>query len=202
MWEIFTGFLGPKSNKNTQKIELQTLILNIYGQQRRADVICAPVISLRGPAGSVTTYLDCFNLFFEKLMFDRVVEKTNLRINRSLRNLQQYKQHAIESDKYTWPRETDKSGIRAFIGLLYMRGLPGLNHHDVELLFSKHAGVDMFGATMSQQRMKFLLANITFDDSDERPQCWQSDRFAAQGNVLKDSTKIAPNFFTLLNSSR
>ena len=48
-----------------------------------------------------------------------------------------------------------------------MRGLLGLNHRYVELLFSKHAGPDVFGATMSQQRMKFLLANITFDDPDE-----------------------------------
>ena len=77
-----------------------------------------------------------------------------------------------------WLKETDKSEIRALIGLLYMRGLLGLNYHDVELLFSKHASPDVFGATMSQQRMKFLLANITFDDPDEHGQCWPSDRFA------------------------
>ena len=88
-------------------------------------------------------------------MFECVVEKTNLRINRYLRNLQQYKQHATESDKYTWLKETDKSEIRAFIGLLYMRGLLGLNHHYVELLFSKHPGPDVFGATMLQQRSFF-----------------------------------------------
>ena len=82
-----------------------------------------------GRARSVSTYLDCFNLLFDEL-FDRVVKKTNLRINRYLRNLQQCKQHAIEGDKYTWLKETDKSEIRAFIGLLYMRGLLGLNHQE------------------------------------------------------------------------
>ena len=171
MLETLTGFLGPKINKNTQTIEWQSEIPNISGRQGRADVIRSPVLLLRGPARSVTTYLDCFNLFFDELMFDRVVEKTNLCINRYLRNLQQYKQHAIESDKYTWLKETGKSEITTFIGLLYMRGLLGLNHHDVELLFTKHAHPDVFGATMSQQRMKFLLANITFDDHDERAQC-------------------------------
>ena len=185
MWETLTGFLGPKSNKNTQTIEWQSKIPNISGRQRRADVIRSPVLSLRGTARSVITYLDCFNQFFDKLMFDSVVEKTNLRINRYLRNLQQYKQHAIESDKYTWLKETDKSEIRTFIGLLYMRGLLGLNHHDVELLFSKHAGPDVFGATMSQQRMKFLLANITFDDPDERVQCWPSDCFAVARKLFE-----------------
>ena len=127
-------------------------------------------------------------------MFDRVVEKTNLRINRYLRNLQQYKQHVIESDKYTWLKETDKSEIRAFIGLLYMRGLLGLNHHDAELLFSKYAGPDVFGATMSQQRMKFLLANIAFDDPDERAQCWSSDCFVAARKLFKGFNKNCSKF--------
>ena len=59
--------------------------LNISGRQSRADVIRSPVLWLRGPARIVTTYLDSFNLFFDKLMFDRVVEKINLRINWYLR---------------------------------------------------------------------------------------------------------------------
>ena len=84
MWETLTGFLGPKSNKNNQTIEWQSKIPNISGRQRRADVIRSPVLSLRGPARSVPTYLDCFNMFFDKLMFDRVVEKTDLHINRYL----------------------------------------------------------------------------------------------------------------------
>ena len=113
---------------------------------------------------------------------------------RYLRNLQQQKQHAIERDKYTWLKETDKSEIRAFIGLLCMRELLGLNHHDVDLLFSKHAGPDVFGATLSQQRMKFLLVNITFDDPDERAQCWRSDRFAAARKLFESFSKNCSKF--------
>ena len=105
-----------------------------------------------------------------------------------------------------WLKETNKSEIRAFIGLLYMRGLLGLNHHDVELLFSKHAGPDVFGATMSQQRMKFLLANITFDDPDERAQCWPSDRFAAARKLFEGFNKncskfLYPSEFPLLHET-
>ena len=70
-----------------------------------------------------------------------------------------------------------------------MRGLLGLNHHDIELLFSKHAGPDVFGATTSQQQMKFLLANITFDDPDERAQCWPSDDFAAARKLFEGFNK-------------
>ena len=77
MFETLTGFLGPKSNKNSQTIEWQSEIPNISGRQSRADVIHSPVLWLRSPVRSVTTYLDCFNLFFDELMFDRVIKKTN-----------------------------------------------------------------------------------------------------------------------------
>ena len=70
-----------------------------------------------------------------------------------------------------------------------MRGLLCLNHHDVEIVFSKHAGPEVFGATMSQKRMKFLLANITFDDPDECPQCWPSDCFAAARKLFEGFSK-------------
>ena len=75
-----------------------------------------------------------------------------------------------------------------------MRGLLGLSHHDVDLLFSKHAGSDVFGATLSQQRMKFLLVNITFDDPDERAQCWPSDRFAAARKLFESFSKNCSKF--------
>ena len=75
-----------------------------------------------------------------------------------------------------------------------MRELLGLNHHDVDLLFSKHAGPDVFGATLSQQRMKFLLVNITFDDPDERAQCWPSDRFAAARKLFESFSKNCSKF--------
>ena len=91
MWETLTDFLGHKSNKNTQTTEWQSEIPKISRRQRRADVIRSPVLLLRGSARSVTTYLNCFNLFFDEIMFDCVVEKTNIRINRYLPNLQQYK---------------------------------------------------------------------------------------------------------------
>ena len=47
----------------------------------------------------------------------------------------------------------------------------------------------MFGATMSQQRMKFLLASITFDDPDERAQCWPGDRFAVARKLFESFNK-------------
>ena len=47
---------------------------------------------------------------------------------------------------------------------------------------------------MSQQRMKFLLANITFDDLEERGQCCPSDRFAAARKLFKGFNRNCSNF--------
>ena len=138
------------------------------GRQRTANVICGPVLVLRGPARSVETNQDCFDLFFDETIFERITTKTNMRINRHLDKLGEHKKHIFESSKYSWWKETRYPGMRALIGLIYLRGLYGMNHRNIELLFAKHIGHDIFGATMSQQRMKFLLANITFDDPEER----------------------------------
>ena len=72
------------------------------------------------------------------------------------------------AQKYTWLKETTVIEIRALVGLMYLRGLYGMNHHDIELLFTNSIGPNIFGATMSQQRMKFLLAHITFDERADR----------------------------------
>ena len=79
--------------------------------------------------------------------------------------------------------------MRALIGLIYLRGLYGMNHRNIEFMFAKHIGHDIFGATMSQQRMKFLLAKITFDDPEERAQNWPSGRFAAARPLFEQFNK-------------
>ena len=54
-----------------------------------------------------------------------------------------------------------------------------MNHHKIELLFKSGIGSDIFGAIRFQQRMRFLLAHITFDDRNTRRDRWPSHRFAA-----------------------
>ena len=54
--------------------------------------------------------------------------------------------------------------------------------------------------------MKFLLANITFDDPDEHAQCWPSDRFAAARTLFEGFNKncskfLYPSEFPLLHET-
>ena len=98
------------------------------GCQRTANVIRGPVLALRGAAQSVETIQDCFDLFFDETSFERIVTKTNMRINRRLDKLREHKKHIFESSKYSWLKETSYPEMRAVIGLIYLRGLYGMNH--------------------------------------------------------------------------
>ena len=65
------------------------------------------------------------------------------------------------------------------IGLLFFRGLFGMNHHSLNILFSDTVGPPVFSATISRDRMKLLLWTLTFDDPETRKEKWPYDCFAA-----------------------
>jgi hypothetical protein len=74
---------------------------------------------------------------------------------------------------------TDDVEIRAFLGLMYMRGLLSWNHQERSSLFKTDLAPPVFGATMSSKRFSFLCSSVSFDDVETRPQRWQQDRFTA-----------------------
>ena len=135
------------------------------GRQRRCDVITEQISCLKGAARNVTSEEDCFDLFFsDDMIIELITSNTNKRIDKHLDKLRTFKEHTFNSSKYTWLKQTTKEELKAFIGLIYYRGLYDMNHHNIELLFKSGIGLDTFGATMSQQRMRLLLAHIMFDD--------------------------------------
>ena len=58
-------------------------------------------------------------------------------------------------------------------------------HHNFELLLKSGIGPNFFGTKMSQQRIRFLLAHIMFDDKSTRKDRWPSDRFPAGRNIFE-----------------
>ena len=112
---------------------------------------------MKGAARNITPEEDCFELFFNDDMFEFITSKTKKRTDKHLDKLRTFKEHTFNSSKYTWLKQTTKGELTAFIGLVYFKGLCGMNHHNIELLFKYGIGLDIFGATISQQRMRFLL---------------------------------------------
>ena len=96
------------------------------------------------------------------------------------------------AEKYaekTYANLIDIVDLRALLGMMYMRGLYHMNGHRIDTLFSDIHGHPIFLATMSRQRFQFILANLTFDDAEDRPAGWQCDRFAAMWYVFEGCNK-------------
>ena len=86
-------------------------------------------------------------------------------------------------------KPVDRIDVLSVIGLLYLRGLYGLNKHDVRLLFSHDRGIPIFGATMSRLRFLFIMRHFSFDDVNTREKRWKYDRFAALRQAFKMCNK-------------
>ena len=95
--------------------------------------------------------------------------------------------------------------ITCLIGLLYFRALFGMNYLNLNILFSDKAGPPVFSATMSRDRMKFLLSTLTFEDPETRKEKWPYDRFAAARPIFEmsnsnTSKNLLPSLYRLMKS--
>ena len=80
--------------------------------------------------------------------------------------------------------DVDMIELRAFIGLLYYRGLLGLSKQSVKKLWGEN-GHPVFNATMSLKRFEFLNSKVSFDDKNTREERWKIDRFAAIRDIFE-----------------
>ena len=164
-FETFTGYLGPKTNKNTKTISWDSEFPSVTGRQRTCDTIHRPISCLlpNTKASNIETFDDTFHLFFDDEIMDMIVHNTNNKIRETLSRLRNNHSAFIKSNKNPYVKETDHIEINALFGLMYLRGLLGMNLQRVDYLFADE-GHYAFGAIMPKSRFKFLLSHITFDN--------------------------------------
>lgn len=68
--------------------------------------------------------------------------------------------------------------LKAFIGLLYIRGAQGAQHMDPDSLWSEKWGFQFFKETMSRNRFKEIVRFLSFDEKETRRNRLANDRFA------------------------
>ena len=113
-----------------------------------------------------------------------------------LTTLSKYKEHLFGSSKNPYLKETNLKELKAFIRLLYCRGLYRHNHYSLKNLFSTERGPPIYSATISQNIIAFLLANISFDNKEERVARWPADRFAETKPMFQIFNTNLPKFLT------
>ena len=121
---------GKKAVSNNKKDKKEILFSNIpqktTGRQNACNIILnKPWVT---PEFCETeTERDAFELFLTKAMIENIVSHTNKRINETLEKVGQ---EVIQTGKYPHVKIVDATDIYALIGLMYMRGLCGLNKHN------------------------------------------------------------------------
>ena len=112
-------YLGPKNNKNTKTLTWGSDYPPVVGRQHVCDTITGPTSCLlpNTKALEILSSDDAFHLFFDDNIMDRILNKTNKKIQGTIRNLQT-KETFRKSDKYSWIKETDKIELNALFGLM------------------------------------------------------------------------------------
>ena len=124
------------------------------------------------------TPLSAWSWYFSDDLISELVNSTNKRIQNMM-------EIAHERRSLYYQQFTDGTEIKAFIGLVYMRGVLQFNHLNLRVLFSEKVGPPIFTATMSINRFLFLHANLTFDDIDTRKDRWELDKFTAFRRIFE-----------------
>ena len=138
-----------------------------YGRTRRENI----VTHLPGPkreARILQSPEQAWNLLFNEQMIDIIVLYTNEEITRQSGDM--------VAQSYT--KSTNKTEVKAFIGLLFLSGALRVSNSNVDELWSVKFGNGIFRATMSQQRFEFLALRLRFDNKETRVVRKTIDKFA------------------------
>ena len=179
------GIILSQNKKKNTEVKFTNQPTKTAGRQSSRDVISnKPGLSAK--SNGIENELQAFQLLFTDDILDIIVSHTNKRIDASIGEIPQ---DTLQNGKYPHLKPVDRIYVLSVIGLMYLRGLYGLNKHDVRLLSSHDHGIPIFGATMSILRFLFIMRYFSFDDVNTREQRWKNDRFAALRQVFEMCNK-------------
>ena len=136
----------------------------------------------RGIAKNAKTSLESLELFLTDEMIDKLVIYTNASIQPLL---EKFEDLLEDSDKYPHFKLVDQIDMEAFIGIFYLRAAFRLNLLDRDIIWNHESAHDIFGATMSVNRFKFICRFCTFDDKTTRQDRWKNDKFACMREIFE-----------------
>jgi hypothetical protein len=156
-------------------------------------------------SNSALSCLETWHLFMTDTMLSQIVNYTNININKRLSD-NDINIGNMDKKNSCHIKITTVEEIKAFIGLLYARGLFSLSHQNYQHLFRDGIGHPIFGAVMSSNRFMFLNSNIRFDAVTSRAERFPSDRFAAIRELFENfndrcSSVLQPDEYLALDET-
>ena len=164
--QLYTTYLGRPTKVNVVRVISWTSAVPQLERQPRSAVILGQP-GVRGRALQSNTDKKCWDLFFSDHMLQMLVNYTNAKL-RSVRQAYRLDFH-----------KTDKEEMCAFVALMYLRGLLGMNIHKMSKLHEPAIGRAVFRTAMSKNCFKLLSAALRLDDHTTRPVKWKNVTFEA-----------------------
>ena len=166
------------------------------------EIIKGEVGEVVGRARGATSPLLAWECFFDQKMLSIIVQRTNESIGRARDGMEP---KYLNDPRVNYIHYTDEIEIRALIGLIYWRGLLGMQNHNIKHMFGED-GHHFFGGTMAKNRFAFLVEHLSFDDKLTRPDRWQTDRFAAIREIFEYfnancSRSVAPGLYLSIDET-
>ena len=123
-------------------------------------------------ARGVVQEVESFNKLVTADMIDEIVYYTNMYIERKRLEISYSRERDV--------KKTSRSEICALLGALFLIGVKGGNHTNVQDLWCNDGtGMAILRACMSYKRFLFLLRSIRFDDKETREMRRSTDKLAA-----------------------
>nr|CAH7730726.1 unnamed protein product [Callosobruchus chinensis] len=166
-----------------------------WGKVKRSTKIktraCNIITYLPGPKDAARmekSEIGIWNFFLDENISQILVTSTNIYIDKIRTNFSR------ERDA----RYTDKTEIRAFIGLLYLIGTLGNSRKDVSKLWnnSRGNGMESCYLAMSLKRFRFLLRCLRFDNIGDRETRKEIDKLAPIREVFELFVNNFQKFFS------
>lgn len=175
------------------KWDAHVITRNLRSRVRRHNIIRAERIGVRLPspkgiAKNMRTPYDTWKLFFPDEFVDKIVQYTNIWIERNRANYSRIRD----------ARNTDRVEMHALFGLLFLAGMLRSSHTNLEELWAADGlGIDYFRCTMNIKRFKFLLRAIRFDDIRTRHQRKAQDKAAAIRDVFQEFVQRCQEYYSV-----
>ena len=133
--------------------------------KRRAENISKTTPGSSALAKNISNELDSWTFFFTDDILGLILTYTNASILRYISD----NSDKINKEKDTHVRALDMMELKAIIGLMYLRGAMHRNLSDIMDAFTHESAPDIFQATMSYRRYRFIGQFLSFDHSVTRP---------------------------------
>ncbi|UYV65948.1 PBRM1, partial [Cordylochernes scorpioides] len=146
----------------------------------RSENIITHLPGVKGEAKNAKSILDCWNLFIDDNILECIVTNTNIYI----RNIQQ--NYCRERDANL----TNLHEIKALLGIMYFLGVMKANKLNTDDAWARDStGFELCRIAMSENRFRFLLRVIRFDDKATRNERLRQDKLAAVRLILDTFVK-------------